>query len=76
MGIEETRRAVEDFVNERGAVAKQIWSVMAGFNLIVSPEFALDNLKRLSKFWYPSLRLEARKLITGITRILKNPPLP
>lgn len=76
MGIEDTRRAIENLINRRGIKARQIWTVMSGFEPLVPPEVALNNLKQFTNVLRRDLQDEARSLASDVEKILKSPPLP
>lgn len=76
MGIDHTRQAIDDLVKNRGEKAKKIWQVMGGFEPVMRPEAALQNLERFADVLRAELVDEAKQLAKDIRAVIENPPIP
>lgn len=70
MGIERTRMVIAGLIKVRGERAKQIWTLMSGFNPMVSPEQALITLQHSINVLRPDLQQEAKNLARDIGNII------
>ena len=76
MGIEDTRRAINRMVRDRGDAVRRLWTVVGGFDPGVSPDRALAGLRYNTKVMRSDLQGEIQSLVRDIENILKNPPIP
>jgi len=76
MGIEETRRAIENLAKGRGDRAARLWSLFSRFHPETDPTRAFYTLKAHRGVLPWEFREEARQLIKDIENLLKTPPLP
>jgi len=76
MGVEETRRAIEQLVRARGEKAERLWNLVAGFHPSIDPRYALNSLENLVDNLRVEFQEEARILARNIRDLLNNPPFP
>ncbi len=65
-------QGIKEIVERRGAKAKQLWRLASGYNPLVPPAAALDNLKNMVDWVRVDLQDEAKALVKDLGRFFKQ----
>jgi hypothetical protein len=69
-------KQVQAAVERRGQKAKELWFIVGGTTPGVSPQAALENLKRMANFVRADMGEETRQLVNSLENVIKSPPMP